>query len=311
MAQTQGSNLAFTQTALTALNEIDQAMSFHLQWLQELHQTLICQQPVDDVMAAENGHLLCKFGQWYTRSEATLGLHGGYLELGASHRAMHDQARIILQKHARREAISLEDYARFMDSAHAFRAEAHKYQAELINQVCVIDHLTGAWNRFALSPRINEESERARRTGQTCCISMLDLDNFKQVNDRYGHLAGDTALQTVARFLSARMRKYDTVFRFGGEEFLICLPNTSLLDAEALLNRMRVELSETDIVLDSGDTLHLTASFGVTPLNTLDTFETSLDRADHALLCAKAQGRNCVCAWPMDGTCPSTSTSTL
>jgi diguanylate cyclase (GGDEF)-like protein len=130
---------------------------------------------------------------------------------------------------------------------------------------------------------------------------ILDLDHFKQINDRYGHLAGDHALQAVVRFLTARIRKYDYVFRYGGEEFLLCLPNTALEDAEVLLDRMRQELASQPIDLGKGTTINITASFGVTEMLASEHHDFSIERADHALLCAKAKGRNRVCSWPLQG----------
>jgi diguanylate cyclase (GGDEF)-like protein len=291
--------LAFTQNALSALNEIDQALAFHMQWLQELHQSLICRQAPNPDLLTEDSDRRCQFGRWYEHAESLLKGQQGFAEVGLRHREMHAQARHLLRKQLDGGTISLDEYNTFMRLNLAFRAEAQRYQAGLINLVCVVDHLTGAWNRYAMVSKIAEESERAQRTGQPCCLCILDLDHFKRINDDFGHLAGDLALQGVVRFLAGRIRKYDYLFRYGGEEFLICLPNTSLEQAEALLDRMRQELSAMPIAIGGDHEIHLTASFGVTELVPTEHHDFSIDRADHALLCAKAKGRDRVCSWPL------------
>jgi diguanylate cyclase len=291
--------LAYTQNALSALNDIDKALAYHMQWLQQLHQTLICRQTPDADLLTEDSHLRCQFGQWLASAEVLLREQPGFADLGERHRAMHALARRLLGKNARGDVIELAEYDEFMQSNLDFRNQAQQYQAGLINMVCVVDHLTGAWNRYAMVSKIAEESERAQRNGQPCCLCILDLDHFKRVNDEFGHLAGDIALQAVVRFLASRIRRYDYVFRYGGEEFLLCLPNTSLSDAEALLDRMRLELAAMPIDLGKGNTVRISASFGVAELLPTEHHDFSIDRADHALLCAKAKGRNRVCSWPL------------
>ena len=284
--------LVFTQNALSALNEIDQALSYHMVWLQELHQALICRQTPKPELIADSAHAHCQFGQWYARAEASLREQPGFRDLGEVHTQMHLRGAALLRMQASGGQIGLQDYDEFMRLNLGFRAQAQKYQAGLINLVCVVDHLTGAWNRYAMASKITEERERAQRTGQPCCLCILDLDHFKRVNDEHGHLAGDQALQGVVRFLAGRIRKYDYLFRYGGEEFLICLPNTHLSDAEQLLDRMRQELEAHVIDIGQARQIRLTASFGVTELVANEHHEYSIDRADHALLCAKAKGRN-------------------
>lgn len=291
--------LALTQNALSALNEVDRALAYHLKWLQELHLSLVCRQLPASQQLADDSHLRCEFGQWYEKADALLKDQPGFSEVGDLHREMHAQARQLLRTQFAGATISVEEYNAFMRVNLTFRAEAQKYQAGLINLICVVDHLTGAWNRYAMVTKIAEESERAQRTGQPCCLCILDLDHFKRVNDEYGHLAGDLVLQGVVRFLTGRIRKYDYLFRYGGEEFLICLPNTGLADAEALLDRMRLELASMPIDIGEDRSIRITASFGVTELVATEHHDFSIDRADHALLCAKAKGRNQVCSWSL------------
>jgi diguanylate cyclase (GGDEF)-like protein len=293
-------NIAFTQSALNAMHEIDVAISNHLRWLRELHRSFICGDLPDPDNLAEDAHCRCKFGRWYySHRDPSVAGDKDFIQLGIQHQAMHDQARKLLQLRAANGAIAPDEYDGFMDAAMVFKSAAHTFQWRLVNRICVVDQLTGAWNRYAMILRLSEERARVERTGQPCCLCLLDIDHFKQVNDLHGHLAGDLALQALVRFLSERVRKSDSVFRFGGEEFLICLPNTTLPEAAVLLERMREELAGLDIDIGNGRTIRLTASFGVAVLDPDEEFDSSVDHADHALLSAKAQGRNRVCAWDM------------
>lgn len=128
---------------------------------------------------------------------------------------------------------------------------------------------------------------------------MMDIDHFKRVNDQFGHKVGDEVLQAFTSIVSTELRRYDSLFRYGGEEFLMLLPNTTLDNAALLLNRIRETLAGTDIQVGNGQTIRLTASFGVAHLVCKETVEDALEHADHALLAAKAGGRNQVCVWDM------------
>lgn len=125
------------------------------------------------------------------------------------------------------------------------------------------------------------------------------------VNDEFGHLAGDAVLQAVVRLLTDSLRQYDSVLRYGGEEFLIRLPNTGLADAAPLLNRVREQIAEQGFEVPASEVpasvrIHRTASFGVAELISGEPLEATLNRADHALLGAKAAGRDQVCIWDIN-----------
>jgi diguanylate cyclase (GGDEF)-like protein len=126
---------------------------------------------------------------------------------------------------------------------------------------------------------------------------LIDFDYFKSINDRYGHLAGDEVLKTVATFLVGEMRRYDLLFRFGGEEFLFLFPATALDQAEELLDRLRQGIRGLDIMVSAGSALRVTVSAG---LALLDAESEALDvvhLADRALMNAKLAGRDCVRVW--------------
>ena len=148
---------------------------------------------------------------------------------------------------------------------------------------------------------LDRERERALRTGRPCSIAMADLDRFKSINDGHGHDAGDRVLaETADRFVSA-LRPYDSVFRYGGEEFLFCLPETSVDIAAQVLERVLSTLRSRPIVLDSGTALTVTCSIGVAEIQREVSLSEIIIRADRALYVAKQSGRNRVSLWPTKG----------
>lgn len=166
---------------------------------------------------------------------------------------------------------------------------------EEVRRLAVVDTLTGVANRRALFERFRLERIRAQRTGNSLAISILDLDHFKHINDTYGHPVGDAVLQHVARRLQASVRSCDLVGRYGGEEFVVLMPDTDRAGAQAVIERCREVIATTPLSLDGQHTvLTVSASFGVSIVNTADDdAEThALHQADSALYQAKAEGRN-------------------
>jgi diguanylate cyclase len=145
--------------------------------------------------------------------------------------------------------------------------------------------------------KLNEEKERLTRTGHSCTICMMDIDHFKHINDNHGHMVGDKVLKTVIDFCRTGLRKYDTIYRYGGEEFLFCLPDVETNEARDIIERLCTNLGKYLIPLPNGKNLSVTASFGITSMQNDSSVEDTIQLADHALLCAKAQGRARVCCW--------------
>lgn len=160
-----------------------------------------------------------------------------------------------------------------------------------ILQLMMTDWLTGIANRRHLDERLQSELDRVRRYGNTLSVIMTDLDNFKRVNDTYGHIKGDEVINIFSEVLTDSLRSADFVARFGGEEFLVMLPETTLAGAELLANRIRETLEARKI---DGIPHPVTASFGVTEAQGSDDIEGVLRRVDQALYEAKDSGRNCV-----------------
>jgi diguanylate cyclase (GGDEF)-like protein len=166
---------------------------------------------------------------------------------------------------------------------------------ETVQKQAVTDELTGLFNHRRFQEVISAEVERARRYGQEMGLIMLDIDNFKQVNDTYGHLQGDFVLREVARVLRQSSREIDEPARYGGEEMAVALPQTDLEGAYQFAERVRHAVEALELPLPTGDgTLKVTASFGVASLATADHADKDalVRAADRALYEAKRTGKN-------------------
>jgi diguanylate cyclase (GGDEF)-like protein len=160
-----------------------------------------------------------------------------------------------------------------------------------IEELAQFDELTGALNRRTIMAALNEEMARARRNATPCSIALIDLDHFKRLNDQFGHPAGDEALRTFAITLFANIRSIDKLGRYGGEEFLLVLPETAPDAARKTLDRLRAIIADLDWTAIAAGAA-VTMSVGVAAVRENDTADTVLARADAALYRAKDAGRN-------------------
>lgn len=161
-----------------------------------------------------------------------------------------------------------------------------------LRKVSVTDPLTGAYNREFLHTRLPAELAAARHRGVALSVAMVDVDHFKPINDRYGHAVGDEVLAQVAERLRAATRKGDVLVRYGGEEFLVVLPDADLDRAGEVGERMRLAMQAETIETSTGATIEVRISAGVAALALEDDATSLIRRADTALYRAKGCGRN-------------------
>lgn len=165
-----------------------------------------------------------------------------------------------------------------------------------LNQMATTDQLTGLTNRHTLFRRLDEEYQRHQRSGRPLSVVMLDVDFFKSVNDTYGHAMGDSVLRQIAQQVQAAVRKYDIAARFGGEEFLLMLPDSELAMATSIAERIRQTIEQQVRAGTEPGQRVVTVSLGIAGMRAGEDKDALIQRADAALYRAKAQGRNRVVA---------------
>ena len=297
-----------------AIAELDRCSYNHDQWLEALMGTLICALPPDQRDIDDSPHRKCRLGQWYyseTKQPLALSNRPGFAELGTAHERMHCYAADMLRSTAAGERVTIQQYQRFIAALKNMRLEIAALRQVMEDALQAVDPLTGVPGRFGLLSRLREQQALVERCAQSCCVAMMDLDHFKAVNDAFGHAAGDHVLKACTHHMARGLRPYDQLFRYGGEEFVVVMPETTIEEGLAIIDRLRGELAGVPQELGSDEPVHVTASFGVTPLEPGVLVETSIARADEALYAAKAAGRNRALVWDpaMDGHQPASSRS--
>lgn len=280
------------------VKELEQAVYNHEQWAETLYGTLICRLPPDERDMSVDAHCKCRFGQWYyTAGKILLEGHPGFAEIGLEHQRMHQFAGSLLRATVDGVPISISDYERFVSTMKLLRLEITTIQSELEDALFNLDPLTGTPNRSGMLTKLRAERELVKRNVSTCVVVMMDLDEFKGVNDKYGHGVGDKVLVSFARYVMTHLRPYDKVFRYGGEEFLICLPGADLQSGHDVIDRLREELGSLPHDANGKGKFQMTVSFGLALLDPDLPVELSIDRADKALYVAKTTGRNRTITW--------------
>lgn len=280
------------------LAALDAGLEAHHAWLAAWHRALVCKTPPDEAVVAEDPAAACAFGRWLARhGEEDLLRQPAFAELQSLHGRARQLGKLIAERAAAGKAVPPVEYDALIEVTERFEAVARRLRDAFRKAVAELDPLTGLANRVTMLRELAAELDRAKRSGQPCGIALADIDRFKAVNDTHGHAAGDKVLAAAAgRFLS-HLRPYDTIYRYGGEEFLICLPNADLATARGVLERLRQTLAEAPVPVDADLTLAVTSSFGLAMADDAAGLKTLIERADAALYEAKRAGRDRVVSW--------------
>ncbi|ARU32184.1 GGDEF domain-containing protein [Sulfuriferula sp. AH1] len=210
---------------------------------------------------------------------------------------MHRLAAKLLQTVASGSMILPLDYDSFVNALERLRLQLFTLKRELEDLLYNLDPLTGANNRIGMLTKLREQQDLVRRHVQSSCIAMMDIDHFKAINDTYGHSIGDTVLAASARNVMEHLRPYDKLFRYGGEEFLLCMQNADVDLGYEVVERVRQGLAANHIDYGGKKPLQITMSFGIALLDAEVTVEQSIEHADKAMYAAKLAGRNCTRIW--------------
>lgn len=275
-----------TEEALTILN---QASSDHLEWLKQVHRSLLFQDggasPAPYCRAVEDGlaeKVHDRFGD----------CHAALQRLKDARHDMELTGRSLTARAAQGLPVDPAVYMAFMNAVEAYHSEGRRVELMLHQALAETDPLTGLRNRRGMMRDLRREWMRAGRNAEPCCVALVDLDHFKEVNDTHGHLTGDRVLAEAAAFFLRRLRSYDQVFRFGGEEFLFCLPHTDIPRARRILDRLRLLMARFPQSGEDARRFFVTISIGIAAMVPRIPPETAVARADHALYLSKEGGRN-------------------
>jgi diguanylate cyclase len=283
---------------LSIVSQMDQTIYNHEQWAKALTRNLICKLTYDQCDVDQDAHRKCRFGQWYyEHAPSKIHNYPAFIAMASEHEHLHQLAANLLLLSSKDKSISAHDFDTFAEVFERLRLQIHNLKHELSDSLYKFDSLTGAKSRTTMLTELREQQELVKRRVQHCSIAVMDIDHFKAVNDTYGHPAGDAVLAASTRYIIERLRPYDKVFRYRGEEFLICMLNTDEKLAHEVLERLRVGLSQNTIECNGKDIVCITASFGIALIDPDINVEQSIDRADKAMYAAKMNGCNCTRIW--------------
>ena len=272
------------------LSDYQHALSSHMDWLRHCYSAIL-NWGDGHQNALERG--ACAFDSWFDGArESLLGGFSGFARLGEMHDEVHDTAERIIGRASSGQTVTTSDYEAMMALVLAFGTAAQSLERDVWRTLATVDPLTGLGNRQTMMAQLVGERDRAIRLDQPCCVGLADIDHFKKINDRFGHATGDRVLRAAADCLRGAVRPYDILYRYGGEEFLVCLPAATLDDGAQVLERMRASVQHLGMTDAAGGAIAVTATFGLAMLTADRSVEESLELADNALYDGKRAGRN-------------------
>ena len=276
-----------------AIEELDSAIENQEHWYADLNRRFIFDLAPNSQDLSSESHHLCAFGAW-------LDMYGNekirqqpiFDKIKHNHKLLHQLASELLTKVVQGEKLDPVEYDALYKLEKSLRHRLHELNSKLREKASNLDGLTGLYNRKEMFTQLARQQEFVDRGVYDVTIALMDVDNFKGLNDTYGHLTGDKILRQLSDYLSSNVRSYDTVYRYGGDEFLILLPNTKLYKAYQILSRLHEKFGQFVIAEDDEKMITVTTSFGVAALKKETDIETSIKAADNYLFEAKKKGKN-------------------
>ncbi|MHA7777430.1 diguanylate cyclase [Roseibium sp. M-1] len=278
-----------TETA----QELDAMLESHRDWVYQLNKTLICGLPPADVIIARDAHTHCTLGNWLEERALELDLDPVTLkDLTRRHKKVHDLARDLAITIQSGGKIEEQIYDSFLASSQDLSGLIEASYDAIVASINATDPLTGAENRSLMDAQLRERRQEAIRAGLRTWLLMIDLDHFKSINDRFGHELGDKVLKGFASVVRDHIRTDDLFFRYGGEEFLLCVSDVGKATIARVAERLRQAIADFQFEAQAATTFSVTASFVVAPIDDGADVGEAINAADAAMYAAKRAGRN-------------------
>ena len=286
-----------TIDALSPAEGLGLVLDEHLCWIGQWHRAAFFR-------AGQGGERVsapASFAAWcVAASKGDLVHQPAVQKLVTLHEQMHRQAKLVLLKAADGERPTEAEYEAVIGRFEEFALQVRRVERAFGAAASGLDPLTGLRTRRGMQEALEREQNRFRRTGQSFCVAIGDIDKFKGINDTYGHDIGDRVLAATAAAISREIRSFDEAFRMGGEEFLVCLKETGIDEGHRVIERLRLDLMNSPVILPDGRAVAVTISFGLVEARPDLSVEELVVCADRALYQAKNAGRNRVVRYGAD-----------
>jgi diguanylate cyclase (GGDEF)-like protein len=285
---------SFSPQARQFVVELDEAAQWHMAWTRRVLRCAVLRTPPGEDVLGSHAHHCCRFDQWlhaHRRDLAELDATS-LRRLDRNHRQMHEAARDICRRVLAGEEGETAELDAFEHAQAGVVAGLALLKTAYLAHAARLDALTGLPLRHGLEEEFERCRAQARRHAELLVVLMLDLDHFKQINDAYGHTAGDRALAHVASLLRSHCRAGEPVIRFGGEEFVALLQTADRATAQRAAQRILQALRNHPLCLPDGRVLGVRASAGMAEVGDGEPPAKAIARADRALYLAKAAGRD-------------------
>ena len=272
-----------------------QTIDDHIVWMAAWNR-LAFYSLADQEMREESVPMPESFALWRSEAAKTLQDQPALARLTDVYDQLHRAARLVLLKTPEGTPLALGDYNSIALKYQELIIGLRRIERAVATAESGLDTLTGLRSRVGMRDELTRELNRFQRSGKPFCLALMDIDHFKKINDTYGHESGDRVLSAVANHLSRCLRSFDDAWRWGGEEFLLCLKEADIVTGGLALERVRTGLEKLSIKLGNGIEVTVTASFGIVPADTNKTIDVLMEQTDKALYRAKHEGRNRIVA---------------
>jgi len=280
--------------ARSFIAELDATEQWHIDWARRVLRCAVLREPPGDEVLAVDASRQCGLWLWLQRHRGELFTLDATAvsDLQSNHEQMHWAARRVCQRILVGEAGDAAELGVFELAQTGVIAGLARLKTAYLARCARLDALTGLPLRHGMEAEFERCRARAQRHGELLVLLLLDLDEFKRINDRHGHAVGDLALQHCTLLLQGQCRAGEPLFRVGGEEFLALLQVADRATAQRAAERILQALRDQPMAAANGTALVLRASAGLAEVGSDETIAAALDRADRALYAAKSAGRD-------------------